>query len=292
MGSVHHLGKFIPKLLQLCHPLRPLLKKNTKLVETDEHAQHLKIIKTKIAEATENKHFNPNLETRIKCEASQKSFGCALEQRTQDGWHTVAFTSRFLKSVGDQNSTVKIELLVVVWSTDNFKYYLNGKIFTVRTDHRASLSIIRKDRANKSYNSRLTRWVDRLLPFVCTINHLPGSKLVLVGYISREPQQKAVNISTYDEQLIVAKLDAIKRSAKRFLLNAENYTDFAARNPFMKLVATNSHSCDKLCSKFAPQNHEYSKITNNDNTIRELTPNNSHSADKIEVTNIPHSLLP
>ena len=30
MGSVHHLGKFIPNLSQLCFPLRPLLKKNTK----------------------------------------------------------------------------------------------------------------------------------------------------------------------------------------------------------------------------------------------------------------------
>ena len=29
MGSVHHLGKFTPNLLQLCYPLRPLLKKNT-----------------------------------------------------------------------------------------------------------------------------------------------------------------------------------------------------------------------------------------------------------------------
>ena len=26
MGSVHHLGKFIPNLSQLCYPLRPLLK--------------------------------------------------------------------------------------------------------------------------------------------------------------------------------------------------------------------------------------------------------------------------
>ena len=44
----------------------------------------------------------------------------------------------------------------------------------------------------------------------------------LVDYISREPQQKAFNICAYDELFIVAKLDAIKRSAKRFLLNAEN----------------------------------------------------------------------
>ena len=76
---------------------------------------------------------------------------------------------------------------------------------------------MRENRANKSYISRLTRWVDKLLPFDFTIDHLPGSKMGLVDYILREPQQKAVNISTYDEQFIVAKLNAIKRSAKRFL---------------------------------------------------------------------------
>ena len=86
---------------------------------------------------------------------------------------------------------------------------------------------MRENRANKSYNSRLTRWVDRLLPFDFTIDHLPGSKMGLVDYISCDPQQKAVNKSAYDEQFIVAKLDVIKRSAKRFLLNAENYVDFA-----------------------------------------------------------------
>ena len=32
LGSVHYLNKFIPDLPQLCHPLRPLLKKKTKFV--------------------------------------------------------------------------------------------------------------------------------------------------------------------------------------------------------------------------------------------------------------------
>ena len=65
----------------------------------------------------------------------------------------------------------------------------------------------------------------------------------LVDYISREPQQKAVNVSAYDEQFIVAKLDAIKRSAKRFLLNAENYIDFATRNPLIKQASNTQILC-------------------------------------------------
>ena len=59
------------------------------------------------------------------------------------------------------------------------------------------------------------------------IDHLSDLKMGLLDYISREPLQKSVNLSTYDEQYIVAKLDAIKRNAGRFLLNTEKYTDFA-----------------------------------------------------------------
>ena len=217
--------------------------------------------------------------------------GCALEQRTPNGWHTVAFASQFLNSVEDRYSINELELLGVVCSVEHFKYYLYGKLFTVITDHRALLSIMRENRSNKSYNSRLTRWVDRLLPFDFSIDHLPGTKMGLVDYISRDPDQQAANISTYDEQSIVAKLDVIKRSAKRFLLNAENYVDFAARNPSTNCVVNNPISTNNLCSDFAPRNPEHSTGTQIDDSISELTINNLNSNPKIETTNIPHSLF-
>ena len=94
LGSVHFLGKFIPNLSQFCHPLRPLLKNNTKIVWNDEHETHFQSIKNKVANATENTHYNPHLETRIKCDASTAGLGAALEQRTPTSWHTVAFESR------------------------------------------------------------------------------------------------------------------------------------------------------------------------------------------------------
>ena len=150
---------------------------------------------------------------------------------------------------------------------------------------------MRENRSNKSYNSRLTRWVDQLLPFDFSIDHLPGSKMGLVDYISCDPQQKAVNIYAYDEQFIVAKLDVIKRGAKRFLLNAENYVDFAARNPPTKRASNNLNSSNKLCSELALRNPEYSTITNNGNSINELQANNLDSNIKIETANIPHSLI-
>ena len=187
LGSVHYLGKFIPNLSQLSHPLLPLLKKNTQFVWNDEHETHFHAIKNKIANATENTHYNPHLETRIKCDASRAGLGAALEQRLPMGWNTVAFASRFLNPNEEGYSVNELELLGVAWSVEYLTYYLFGKSFTIITDHRALLSIMKEHRSNKSYNSRLTRWVDRLLPFDFNIEHIPGAKMGLVDYISRQP---------------------------------------------------------------------------------------------------------
>ena len=123
------------------------------------------------------------------------------------------------------------------------------------------------------------------------MDHLPGSKMGLEDYISRERQQKAVNTSNYDEQFIVPKLYSIKRRAKRFLLNTEFYTNFAERNPLIKSDANILNFSDKLCSEIAPRNLEYSEITNNDNIISEVTPNYCHSFTTNETTQILASLF-
>ena len=191
LGSVHYIRKFIPNLAQISHPLRPLLPKSSKFIWTAEHEKCFKEIKTRIANATANSHHNPQLETLVKCDASRSGLGAALEQLTVDGWKPITFASRFLNSCEERYSVNELELLGVVWSTEYFKNYLYGKRFKVITDHCALLSIMKEHRSNKSYNSKLTRWVDRLLPFQFDIEHLPGAKMGLVVYISRNPSQKA-----------------------------------------------------------------------------------------------------
>ena len=201
LGSVHYISKFIPNLAQLCHPLRPLLRKSTKYVWTDTHTLHFNAIKTRIANHTENMHYNPQFETRIKCDASRSGLGAALEQLTVDGWKPISFASRFLNSSEECYSINELELLGVVWSIEYFKNYLYGKEFTVITNHRA-------------FNSRLARWVDRLLPYQFSIEHLPGAKMGLVDYISRNPYQPAKSVSKYDEEFLVATLSSIHTDAQ------------------------------------------------------------------------------
>ena len=187
LGSVHCLSNFIPNFSQLCHPLRPLLKNKTEYIWTDELECHFQQIKEKVANARENPHYKPHLETVIKCNASRAGLGAALEQRSVKSWHTVAFAFCFLISNEERYTVNELELLGVVLYVEYFKYYLFGKSFTIITDHRALLSIMKEHISNKLYNSRLTRWVDHSLLFDFNIEHIPGAKMWLLDCISRQP---------------------------------------------------------------------------------------------------------
>ena len=109
----------------------------------------------------------------------------------QSQWHP------FLNDAEKVYSINELELLGVVWSIDYFRHYLYGKLFTVVIDQRALLSII-KEKTTKTHQSRLTRWTDRLLPFDFKLEHIAGSKMGFVDYISRNPDVKAKPLSKYD----------------------------------------------------------------------------------------------
>ena len=175
----------------------------------EHHEATFNKIKDNIGHLTENTHFNINRKTRVKTDASRGGLGAVLEQETCDGWVTIAYASRFLNKAEEKYSINELELLGVVWALEHFKHYLLGHKFTVQTDHRALLSIL-KERSSKIHQSRLTRWCDRQIPFTFTIEHIPESKMGMADYMSRNPDQIASPPSTYDADFIIAQINVIK----------------------------------------------------------------------------------
>ena len=94
-----------------------------------------------------------------------------------------------------------------MWTIEHFKYYLYGKHFTVITDHHALISAMNASERSKTNQSRLTRWIDPLIPFHFDIN-LAGSKMGLIDYISRNPVGLAIPPSEYDKEFVVASIRA------------------------------------------------------------------------------------
>ena len=120
------------------------------------------------------------------------------------------FASRFLNPVEQRYSTNELELLAVVWSLEHFKHYLQGSEFTLQTDHQALLTALKDNRGNKTYQSRLTRWVDRLLPFNFNIEHIPGKQMGFEDYFSRNPNGIATPPSEEDTHFVINQINIFK----------------------------------------------------------------------------------
>ena len=83
-----------------------------------------------------------------------------------------------------------------------------GKSFTIATDHKALTSALDGDKSNNTYQSRLTRWVDRLLPYQFNIVHIPGRDMGIVDYLSRDPFNDPLPESELDEKFVVATINS------------------------------------------------------------------------------------
>ena len=71
------------------------------------------------------------------------------------------------------------------------------------TDHQALEPLIKRNRSNKTYSARLTRWSDRLAHFDINIKHVAVKHLTLTDFLSRNPIAKPVPIENYDEEYVI-----------------------------------------------------------------------------------------
>ena len=204
--------KFVPNLTSLGSPLQSLLNKKSIFRWNDGHTQGFEKIKQETVNLTENTQFDVNRNTRVKTDASHNGLGASPEQLHGSYWKTISFASRFSNTHESKYSTNELELLGVVWAVEHYKNYLYGSEFEVITDHKALLSALSPNHANKTYHSRLTRWVDRLLPFNFTSKHLAGKDMGFTDHISRVPSGKALPISHYDEEFVEANINKINKS--------------------------------------------------------------------------------
>ena len=162
-----------------------------------------------MANITKVYYYDASRETRVKCDASHDGLGATLEQQNDEGlWVPISFASRYLNAQEKKYSTNELELLAVVWAVDRYKHYLLGKPFIIATDHKALTSALDGNKSNKTYQSRLTRWVDRLLPYQFKIVHIPGRDMGIVDYLSRDPYNDPWPESELDKKFVVATINS------------------------------------------------------------------------------------
>ena len=80
LGIITYLGKFIPNLAEVTSPLRTLLKKQVEFKLEKPQLNAIGKLKLLVTTTSFLKTFNPNLQTRLKIDASSEGLGALLEQ--------------------------------------------------------------------------------------------------------------------------------------------------------------------------------------------------------------------
>jgi hypothetical protein len=103
----------------------------------------------------------------------------------------LAFFSRQLHKAEKNYATIDRELLGIHEATLHFRYFLEGRKFTVFTDHRPIVAAIKKKSELKS--GRQSRQLATISEFTTDIQHVAGKENVVADALSRSPIPYQIN---------------------------------------------------------------------------------------------------
>ena len=114
---------------------------------------------------------------------STKGLGAVLSQVDPDTEfeHPICFASRALTSAERNYGPTEGECLGIVWAVAKFRYYLHGRHFIARTDHKALEWL---DTARFG-NPKLERWALRLQEHSFSVEYIKGIDNVVADCLSR-----------------------------------------------------------------------------------------------------------
>ena len=90
---------------------------------------------------------------------------------------TNSFCQPLLKRRRKKYSIRELELLVVVWGLEGFRFHLYGKQVQLFSDHQALEPLLKRNKTNKQYSARLARWLDRMNHFDICLKHTAGKEI-------------------------------------------------------------------------------------------------------------------
>ncbi len=113
--------------------------------------------------------------------------GGALQQRRRpaDSWQPLGFFSRKLDSTQVKYSAFDRELLACFQAIRHFRFMLEGRWFTLHTDHKPLTTAVR--RSTEPWTAKQCRQLAYIAEFTSDIQHIAGTDNVVADTLSRPP---------------------------------------------------------------------------------------------------------
>lgn len=188
LGVVNYYRRFLPAAaskLKLLTDMTRGCSRNSgrKLQWSDEARKTFEDIKEEMRNLISLAHPFPNAPTSLATDASATAVGAVLQQEINGETVPIAFFSKGLDPAQQRYSTYDRELIAIFLAIRHFSYFLDGRTFTVLTDHRPLTSAMTTN--SQTLSPRVTRQLAFISQYDCQINHVRGEENSVADALSR-----------------------------------------------------------------------------------------------------------
>jgi len=190
IGLVNYHRNYIPKFAVIAAPLhRQTTKKH--LEWSMEERDAFEALKLSLVSPPLVGFPDPDKTFVLDTDASDIAIGCELGQVElselgeilDTEWTTIEYNSVSLSPSQRRYCATRKELLAIVYFCHEYRHYLSGKRFFVRTDHFALTWLC----GFKNPQSQLARWIEQLQQYDMVIVYRRGKQHLNADALSRRP---------------------------------------------------------------------------------------------------------
>ena len=183
LGFVGYYRRFIPSFADVATPLVTLTGKDVPFVWDSSCSTAFTALRATLLDAPILAFPTETALYILDTDASNFGLGGVLSQVQNDQECVVAYCSRALRPSQRRYCTTKRKMLAAVAMCIQFRSYLRGARFTLRTDHKSLVWLHRF----KDTEGMMSRWIHALQQFQFSIVHRPGKDHGNADGLSRAP---------------------------------------------------------------------------------------------------------
>ena len=184
LGLINYFRRFLPAAAGFLRPLTDALRgPASSFAWTPEMSAAFSRAKSALSAAARLQHPAPNARISLAVDASDRHVGGVLQQWSRGAWAPLAFYSKKLLPAEERYSTFDRELLAAFSAVRHFRFMLEGRPFTLFTDHRPLAAAVL--RTSPPVSARQQRQLSFLSEFSCEVVYLPGAANAAADAMSR-----------------------------------------------------------------------------------------------------------
>nr|GEX63405.1 hypothetical protein [Tanacetum cinerariifolium] len=224
--------RFIKDFSKIAQPMTRLLEKDTPFIFSIECVEAFQTLKRKLTEAPILIAPNWNTPFEIMCDDSDFAIGAVLGQRQDKHFWPIHYASKTMTEEESNYTTMKKEILTVVYAFDKFRSYLILNKSIMYTDHLALRYLF----AKKDSKARLLCWVLLLQEFTFKVIDTKGAENLAADHLSRleNPHQNVLDPKEINESFPLETLNLVSTRGNSSTPWFADFANYHTRNFVVK----------------------------------------------------------